>query len=99
MPNRKYNKGANFERTIKKFLENTGHFVVRSAGSKGPVDLVSIDKMGAVTLIQCETSAITKSKREKLEMVALMYDCNALMVKKGPKGHVWTPIRTKTRQK
>lgn len=39
-----YRKGASFERRIKKILEAKGMFVVRSAGSKGPVDLVAFNK-------------------------------------------------------
>ena len=39
-----YSKGASFERKIKKILEAKGMFVVRSAGSKGPVDLIAFNK-------------------------------------------------------
>jgi len=39
-----YSKGASFERKIKKILEAKGMFVVRSAGSKGPVDPVAFNK-------------------------------------------------------
>ena len=99
MPNKGYAKGANFERAIKKTFDESGDFVVRSAGSKGPADLVVIDKLGEVTLIQCETGTNTKAKREALETAALTYNCNALMVKKGSKGYVWSTIRTKTDQK
>ena len=99
MPNKGYIKGANFERAIKKTFEESGHFVVRSAGSKGPADLVVVNKLGDVTLIQCEIGTSTKSKREALKRVALMYNCNALMVKKGQREHVWSTIRTKTDQK
>jgi len=37
-----YEKGARFERKIKKILEAKGFFVTRSAGSKGPVDLLAV---------------------------------------------------------
>lgn len=95
MPNRNYNRGANFERAIKKNMEDADHFVVRSAGSKGPADLVAINEDGEVTLIQCEVGTVSKSKLELLKKVALTYNCNALMVKKGPKGYIWTTVWSK----
>jgi len=48
-----YKRGYNFEKRVQKALEDKGYFVVRSAGSKGPVDLVAIDD-GQVYLIQCK---------------------------------------------
>jgi len=35
-----YARGANFEREVKKWYEDKGCFVIRSAGSHSPVDLV-----------------------------------------------------------
>ena len=96
MPNRKYNKGANFERAVKKGLEGFGLFVVRSAGSKGPADLIAIDESGDVTLIQCEVNATTKRKRDALKKYAIAYNCHALMVKKGRKEDEWVTIHGKT---
>lgn len=49
-----YARGAIYERTVKKELEREGFFVIRSAGSKSPVDLVAI-KGGFFELIQCAT--------------------------------------------
>jgi Holliday junction resolvase len=37
-----YERGAKFERNVKKILESLGLLVVRSAGSHGPVDLVAL---------------------------------------------------------
>ena len=95
MPNRRYNKGANCERTVKKKLEDAGHFVVRSAGSKGPADLVAVNEDGEAILIQCEVSTVSKSKLKTLKEVAIKYNCNALMVKKGTKGYIWTTVWSK----
>jgi len=36
-----YRRGARVERILKKKLESEGYYVVRSAGSKGAVDLVA----------------------------------------------------------
>lgn len=54
-----YRRGADFERKTKKEWEANGWFVVRSAGSKGPVDLVAIQRgvgESDVVLIQCKIS-------------------------------------------
>jgi len=48
-----YSKGANFERRVAKFLTNRGWLVIRSAGSKSPVDLVAL-RQGEVWLVQCK---------------------------------------------
>ena len=38
-----YKKGYRLEQRVRKFLEERGFFVVRSAGSKSPVDLLAGD--------------------------------------------------------
>lgn len=38
-----YTKGARLERCVRKELEAQGYIVIRSAGSKGVVDLVAFD--------------------------------------------------------
>lgn len=50
-----YRAGSDLERAAKHVLEAEGWFVVRAAGSKGPVDLVAMGN-GQVLLIQCKTS-------------------------------------------
>ena len=63
---KRYVKGANFERQVKKDLESSGYFVIRSAGSKGKIDLVAF-KSNDVRLIQCKTNGvISKSDRQIL---------------------------------
>ena len=63
---KRYVKGANFERQVKKDLEAAGYFVVRSAGSKGKIDLVAM-RTNDVRLIQCKTNGvISKTDRRHL---------------------------------
>ena len=50
-----YQRGANFEREVKKYLEEMGYYVMRSAGSKGLADLIALKK-GKTLLIQCKIS-------------------------------------------
>lgn len=62
MPNANYEAGARFERRVKNWLRNKCGFpvVIRSAGSKGPADLVVVVD-GIPYLIQCTTSLESKS--------------------------------------
>jgi len=75
MTNKNYNSGRQYEYRVKKYLEKLGYYVMRSAGSKSPFDLIAIpiqdkcDVMG-VLLIQCKHG--TKiSKKEKDDIIAL----------------------------
>ena len=51
-------RGADFERRVRRHLERDGWFVIRSAGSRGPLDLVALRRDGhagcEVRLIQCK---------------------------------------------
>ena len=67
----KYSKGADFERKVKHLLEEDGCFVVRSAGSKGIVDLVSFNPVNHnVLFIQCKTNGVL-SKCDRVNFVTL----------------------------
>jgi len=48
-----YVKGRRFEHYVKDKLEARGWIVTRSAGSKGPFDLLAV-KNGKILLIQCK---------------------------------------------
>ena len=47
----KYRVGYLYEQEVRKLLENTGYYVVRSAGSKGFFDLVAFNS-NSIRLIQ-----------------------------------------------
>lgn len=53
----KYNKGVNFERRVRKDLENKGYYVVRSAGSKGVFDLIALKQHRRPLGVQCKYSS------------------------------------------
>lgn len=64
-----YEKGVRVERLARKHLEAKGYFVMRSAGSKGPCDLIAIDKVD-VLLIQIKVQGAAKPEDvEKLKAV------------------------------
>ncbi len=73
----KYKKGADFERRVKKLLENDGYLCVRSAGSKGAADLIAINPFNkTVLLIQCKLKgSISKKERGVLISVAKDFGC------------------------
>ncbi len=65
-----YRKGRRAEYLLKKELEEAGWFVVRSAGSRGVVDLVAL-KDDQVLLIQVQMgSYISYEKRQQLKELA-----------------------------
>jgi len=74
MVNKKYNRGRSFEYRVKKYLENEGYLVVRSAGSKSPFDLVAISLkvyQPQILLVQCKYGAkISKKERDNLQALA-----------------------------
>jgi Holliday junction resolvase len=52
-----YDRGAAYERRVKADLEGHGYTVIRSAGSKSPVDLIAC-KPGEVLFVQCKTGIV-----------------------------------------
>ena len=62
-----YRRGRALEYAVKKHLEEQGYFVVRSAGSKGPADLVAL-REGEILLIQCKKDG-RLSKDEAYELL------------------------------
>jgi Holliday junction resolvase len=75
-----YRRGADFERRVCKYFEKTGHFVIRSAGSHGIIDLVAI-KGGEVSLVQCKINGVL-SKAARLQLVELRREtgCQVLLI-------------------
>jgi Holliday junction resolvase len=50
----RYSRGADFERKVKADLQANGYFVVRAAGSHGPVDLTAQAPGPIVAWVQCK---------------------------------------------
>ena len=68
-----YRKGSDFERFVKYQLEEEGWFVVRSAGSHGPADLVAIKGGFKTMLIQCKAGAVTGADQVKIDLLAQQF--------------------------
>jgi Holliday junction resolvase len=86
MSNKNYNRGANFERKVKKYLESKKYLVFRSAGSHSVADLIAFPttstKMIDIQifntsnpwLIQCKTGSAKMSQKEIDDLYILSYD-------------------------
>ena len=64
MPNR-YAAGRRFEWKRRDYYRSMGYLVIRSAGSKTPIDLVCVKTKGRVLLVQCKAVA-TQAAAAKL---------------------------------
>jgi Holliday junction resolvase len=69
LPNKNYVNGRGREYRAKAHFEGLGYFVVRSAGSHSPADLVAV-KRGEVVLVQCKPPG-GMSRDELVKFVAL----------------------------
>ena len=66
-----YRRGADLERAAKKYLEDNGYYVIKSAGSKGVADLVGI-KPGETLYVQCKTDGyLLPDERVRFRQAAL----------------------------
>jgi Holliday junction resolvase len=66
-----YSKGAKFEREIIKDLEKRDMYCIRSAGSKGIVDVIAMKRYCGVTfvyLIQCKYGKATMNKKDQKKL-------------------------------
>ena len=61
----RYAKGARLERLARRELERLGYAVIRSAGSKGAVDLVAFSPR-RILLVQVKGGRVTSADRQKL---------------------------------
>lgn len=74
----RYAGGADLERAAKKMLEDNGYYVIRSAGSKGAVDLAAL-KNGETVLVQCKTDGyVTPADRVVLRHLAAALEATCL---------------------
>ena len=88
-----YNRGANFERRVKRALENKGAFVIRSAGSRSPVDLVAFWS-GEICFLQVKVDGnLSKGERELLTYLAQENRCRACMAYRDKKKIIFEDLQ------
>lgn len=86
MPNLRYNAGRRFEYQVRDFLRSKGWWVLRSAGSKSPCDLVAL-RSGEMMLIQCKKSGnLSTVERDQLIELSREHQCLVVLVKRSEKG-------------
>jgi len=82
-PGGNYRKGYEFERTVKKILEERGCYVGRSAGSHG-VDLIVVAKTGRVTFVSCKAyQRVAQAELDAIGKVADEYAGTAMLATPG----------------
>jgi Holliday junction resolvase len=83
-----YRRGADFERKLKLYLEGLGYFVIRSAGSKGPVDLVAFGE--DIYFIQCKlTGNISQAKLDELTELAEIHGARPALATPDNYKEIW----------
>lgn len=71
MPNKQYRAGYAAELRAKRILERQGWFVLRSAGSHSPVDLVALHPSHHVLLVQVKRGSARLSREERTNLKLL----------------------------
>lgn len=91
-PNPEYNRGARFERRVRDYLAKKGWVVIRSAGSRSPVDLVAA-RGGEVLVIQCKRDGSSSlAERCQLYTVAGEFEARPIIAE-APGGHIlWAQV-------
>ncbi len=85
MPNKNYLAGRRFEWKVRKVLEAQGWTVMRTAGSKGPVDLIAVQP-GRVQFVQCKNRTPTKRELESAKRFAAIATVGTVVM-------AWPPAR------
>jgi len=81
-----YRKGVELERHVRKMYEEMGYMVMRSAGSKGPFDLIAINEHEVVCIQVKATARSTIRQQEKMrDLLSRLPRCvDVVMVSQAP---------------
>jgi len=87
--NKRYRAGANFERRVRKYFERDGFFVIRSAGSRGLVDLAVFGPSGQAIFIQCKRRGkLSNHEWRELETLGKRYDVCVFIARTDYQGRI-----------
>ena len=101
----RYSGGVDFEREVRRHLEDDGYWVIRAAGSKGKADLVAI-KPGQVLIVQCKRNGLCPpAERNEVRRIAALLPGVAIPLVAGrpgitfrrltgPAASAWEPFTT-----
>lgn len=88
-----YRRGAEFERATRHALEADGYEVIRSAGSKGKVDLVAF-KTGQILFIQNKLNGLcAPAERSRLRELAAMVGALPIVAYSHKEGRAAATVR------
>ena len=74
-----YRVGMRFELRVRDYFQTGNWFVIRSAGSRSPIDLVAF-KGGGVALVQCKTDGVmSNAERAQLQELARETGCRVYL--------------------
>lgn len=95
----RYRTGANFERALARALRSRGIWVIRSAGSKGPADLIAWYGERKA-LIQCKAGgSVSPLEVQALRAAARALGGTGWVVSKSPRGsEAWHLVYPETMQ-
>lgn len=83
MPNKKYISGVRFERKVKDYLIKRKYYVVRSAGSKGMIDLVAFrydpEGLHRAICIQCKHNTSPPPKKSVIKKFIMTHNVRFLL--------------------
>lgn len=75
MPNKNYLAGRRFEWKVRDVMKTLGYRTVfRTAGSKGPVDLIGVRPGSSIAFVQCKNRPPTKRERDAITAWAIELD-------------------------
>lgn len=87
-----YGDGTRFENETRGFLGRAGYEVIRSAGSKGKIDLVAFRK-GEILFVQCKLNGLCPPlERRKLRVLSALIEAVPLVAYAGEGSTVTRPI-------
>jgi len=93
-----YRSGVEFERRIRADLETNGYLIIRSAGSKGKIDLLAA-KPGQRLAIQCKRHGLlSTSEWNQLIEWAAVFDAVPILAVGGRGGRYWHLTARKTQR-
>jgi len=83
----RYESGRRFEWAVKRVLEREGWFVVRSAGSHSPADLVALRNGHPPLVVQCRKDGrLGRDDFQTLQALAVRTGSRAVLAKRNGRG-------------
>jgi Holliday junction resolvase len=84
-----YSRGYAFELKVWKDLQRNGYFIVRSGGSRGPVDLIAVAPGPEVLFIQCKRDGrLSIEDRRDLYNLGMAFNATPILAYRDDDGQI-----------